>query len=66
MNQREVATYYQGRYRKPEAEPSEVPVRENEVATTSLFKDPKGGHDQSLRSRPETANEMRKLVTTEN
>ena len=36
---------------KPEAEPSEVPVREIEVATTLLFKDPKVGHDQSLRSR---------------
>ena len=42
---------------KPEAEPSEVPVREIEVATILLFKDPKGGHDQSLRSRPkETLN----------
>ena len=40
-----------GRDRKPEAEPSEFPVREIEVATTLLFKDPKGGRDQSLRSR---------------
>ena len=51
-NQRQVATSLRGRDRKSEAEPGEVPVRENEVATTLLFKDPKGGHDQSLRSRP--------------
>ena len=52
-NQRQVATSLRGRDRKSEAEPGEVPDRENEVATTLLFKDPKGGHDQSLRSRPE-------------
>ena len=42
-----------GRYRKPEAEPSEVQVREIEVATNLLFKNLKEGHDKSLRSRPE-------------
>ena len=54
---KEVATQYRGRDKKPEAEPSEVPVREIEVATTLLFKDPKGRRNQSLRSRPkETLN----------
>ena len=52
-NQRQVVTSLRGRDRKYEAEPSEVPVRENEVATTLLFKDLEGGRDQSLRSRPE-------------
>ena len=42
-----------GRDRKYEAEPGEVLVRENEVATTLLFKDLKGGRNQSLKSRPE-------------
>ena len=37
---------------KPEVDPSEVLVREIEVATILFFKDPKGGRDQSLRSRP--------------
>ena len=42
---------------KPGADPSEVPVREIEVATILLFKFPKRGRDQSLRSRPkETLN----------
>ena len=37
---------------KPEAESSEVPIREIEVATTLLFKEPKGSRYHSLRSRP--------------
>ena len=52
-NQRQVATSLRGRDRKYEAEPGKVLVRENEVATTLLFKDLKGGRDQSLRLRPE-------------
>ena len=38
---------------KYKAELGEVPVKKNEVVTTLLFKDLKGGRDQSLRSLPE-------------
>ena len=52
-NKRQVATSLRGRDTKYEAESGEVLVKENEVATTLLFKDLKGGRDQSLRSLPE-------------